>query len=198
MTTNPILIVFATREGQTQRIAAHAATLLEEREIPYELWDAAQISEPFVVSGYGAAIVAASVHGQKHEAPIMEFVRAHRLELESIPTMFLSVSLSEAGAEDPNATPERRAKAAGDAQAMIRQFLTETGWRPSRVAAVAGALAYSKYNVLLRWVMKRIALEAGGDTDTSRDYEYTNWKTLDQLVDEFLEIRGIQPVADHA
>ena len=30
--------------------------------------------------------------------------------------------------------------------------------------------------------MKRIACKAGGDTDTSRDYDYTNWAALDRLV----------------
>jgi hypothetical protein len=45
---------------------------------------------------------------------------------------FISVTLSEAGAEDPLASPERRAEAAGDAQRMIDVFTEETGWRPER------------------------------------------------------------------
>ncbi len=187
MWQNPVLIVFATREGHTRRIAEHLAKLLEARHIPYELREAAQIAEPFVTSGYAAAILAASVHRQRHEAPMADFVRAHRRELEGLPTLFLSVSLSEAGAEDLKASPEHRAKAAQDAAGMIHGFLEETGWRPARVAAVAGALPYSRYNFLLRAVMKGIARQAGGDTDTSRDYEYTNWRNLDRLAEDFLE-----------
>ena len=43
---------------------------------------------------------------------------------------------------------------------------------------------YSKYNFLVRFFMRRIAQKEGGDTDTSRDYEYTDWEALDRLVDE--------------
>jgi menaquinone-dependent protoporphyrinogen oxidase len=44
---------------------------------------------------------------------------------------------------------------------------------------IAGALRYSRYPLPLRWFMRRIAKQAGGDTDTSRDYEYTDWGRVD-------------------
>jgi menaquinone-dependent protoporphyrinogen oxidase len=34
-------------------------------------------------------------------------------------------------------------------------------------------------------MMKRIVRKAGGDTDTSRDYEYTDWGDLRAFADEF-------------
>jgi hypothetical protein len=105
------------------------------------------------------------------------------------------VSLSEAGAEDEDAPPERRKQAADDARRMIDAFLEETKWHPSRIKAVAGALMYSKYNFLVRLVMKRIARAAGGDTDTSRDYDYTNWADLDSLVEELVDEEGSRKVA---
>ena len=36
--------------------------------------------------------------------------------------------------------------------------------------------------------MKRIVRKAGGDTDTSRDYEYTNWADLRGFADRFNRI----------
>jgi menaquinone-dependent protoporphyrinogen oxidase len=68
---------------------------------------------------------------------------------------------------------------------MIDQFLGETGWRPPKIRAIAGALLYTKYNFILRFVMKHIAAAGGGDTDTSRNYDYTNWAELDRFVQEF-------------
>jgi menaquinone-dependent protoporphyrinogen IX oxidase len=44
---------------------------------------------------------------------------------------------------------------------MIDGFVAETGWRPTRVKPVAGALMYSKYNVLVRFLMTRIATCTG-------------------------------------
>ena len=51
---------------------------------------------------------------------------------------------------------------------------------------IAGALLYTRYNPLVRFVMRRISRANGGPTDTSRDYEFTDWSGLDKLVDETL------------
>ena len=34
--------------------------------------------------------------------------------------------------------------------------------------------------------MKKIARDAGKDTDTSKNHEYTDWKAVDQFVSGFL------------
>ncbi|MNC94612.1 Protoporphyrinogen IX dehydrogenase [menaquinone] [compost metagenome] len=52
---------------------------------------------------------------------------------------------------------------------------------------MAGALPYSKYNWVKRWMMRRIVAKAGGDTDTSRDYEYTDWNDLRAFAKEFIQ-----------
>ena len=67
-------------------------------------------------------------------------------------------------------------------------FLRETGWHPTVIRAVAGALLYTKYSFLLRFVMKRIARKAGAGTDTSKDYEYTDWEGLDHFVTAFTSV----------
>lgn len=46
------------------------------------------------------------------------------------------------------------------------------------IEMIAGALTYSKYPRPLKWLMRRIAEKAGEDTDTSRDYEYTDWEQV--------------------
>lgn len=48
-----------------------------------------------------------------------------------------------------------------------------------------GKLLYSKYNFVIRLVMRWIAKRSGAETDTSRDYEYTDWTRLDQFVNQF-------------
>lgn len=180
----PFLVLYATREGHTRRIAERIATRLRIRGYESELMDAAHAPPDLRLSRYACAILAASVHKQRHEKEMSSFVKRHFAELELMPAAFLSVSLSEAGAEDPAAPSDRRAKAGSDAQMMIETFLTETGWRPLKTRAVAGALLYSKYNFILRLLMRHIARKAGGDTDMSRDYVYTDWEALDGFVDE--------------
>jgi menaquinone-dependent protoporphyrinogen oxidase len=101
-----------------------------------------------------------------------------------MPNAFISVTLSEAGVERIEATTEERARFIADVQKVLEAFFEQTGWRPQRVKPVAGALLYTKYNFLIRFIVKQIARKAGGDTDTSRDYEYTDWPALDRFADE--------------
>jgi menaquinone-dependent protoporphyrinogen oxidase len=69
-------------------------------------------------------------------------------------------------------------------QRVIDSFLADTGWHPSKVHAAAGAVMYSKYNFLIRFIMRRIARKEGSTSDTSQDHEFTNWAALDHVIDE--------------
>jgi menaquinone-dependent protoporphyrinogen oxidase len=178
----PLLIVYATREGHTRRIAEHVAATMRARGDTVDVVDAAHPPAGFDVARYGGVVLAASLHLGKHEREMVDFVKANHAVLDRVPTAFLSVSLSEAGVEDRTAPFELRAKAAEDVKRVVESFLHETGLHPSRVWPLAGALAYSEYGVLKRVVMKMIARSAGLETDTSRDYDLTDWAGLDRFV----------------
>jgi menaquinone-dependent protoporphyrinogen oxidase len=53
---------------------------------------------------------------------------------------------------------------------------------------IGGAMAYTKYGPLLRWIMKQIAKRNGGPTDTSRDHEMTDWVQVERFVDRFVAL----------
>jgi menaquinone-dependent protoporphyrinogen oxidase len=194
----PILVIYATREGHTRHIAEHVGAKLDEQNRSFVSMDAAHVPHDFSLGDYSGAIVGASLHAGKHEPEMVKFVTAHLKELQELPTLLLSVSLSEVTVEDPNAPPEKRAQAEADVKRTIQKFVDQTGWQPSRVAAVAGALLYSKYNFVIRYVMKQITRKAGGPVDTTRDYEFTDWKKLNELVEEFVRSTSVgseQPAA---
>jgi menaquinone-dependent protoporphyrinogen oxidase len=177
-------IFFATREGQTAKIADHIGIDLRAHGIDADVLNVKHSSAPIDWSVYNMAFVAASVHAEHHEREMIEFVRLHRGRLEQLRAVFISVTMSQVGAEDPTAPAERRQQCAADAQSMIDVFIKETGWKPERCLPVAGALMYTRYNFLIRFVMKRISRKQGGPTDTSRDYEFTDWQGLDRFVEE--------------
>lgn len=183
----PVLILYATREGQTRHIAEYIAKALSKRGCTAQVHNVKVHPETVQLSNYSAAILAASVHAGRHEPEMESFVRKHRDQLELLPTAFFSVSLSEAGAEDPNASPEEREQSAADVDRMIEEFFVATEWRPQRAYPVAGALAYTHYGTLVRFLMKRIAEKAHASTDTSRDHVFTDWDALDHFVEVFLE-----------
>jgi menaquinone-dependent protoporphyrinogen oxidase len=180
-----VAVLYATREGQTRKIADHVADAFRDREFEVDTWNVVDGTGIGDLGDYAAVVLAASLHGGHHEREMERFVREHRDELDRLPAVFLSVSLSEAGAEDANRPHDERARFAHDVASAIDVFLTSTGWHPAHVKPVAGALVYTRYNPLVRFIMKRIAKQVGASTDTSRDHEYTDWNSLDQFVADF-------------
>jgi menaquinone-dependent protoporphyrinogen oxidase len=181
-----IAIFYATREGQTARIAEHVAGELRPKGILADVVNVAELARPVSLDEYTGVVLAASVHLGQHEREMVQFVKQHRQLLEKLPTAFLSVSMSEAGVEQPGRAPAERERARRDVRVAIESFYKTTGWRARHTLPVAGALLYRKYNWLVRLVMKWISQREGGPTDTSRNYEMTDWKALDHFVGSFL------------
>ena len=91
-----ICILYATREGQTQRIAEHVAAELRVRGFTVAVTNVRDHAAQSSLNTCTAAILAASVHAGRHEPEMLQFVKEHRGKLECLPTAFLSVTLSEA------------------------------------------------------------------------------------------------------
>jgi len=187
----PILIVYATREGHTRLIARHIAELLRERDIDVELHDARDSSTRPRVGGFSGVFLAASLHLTKHEPEMRAFIERERSVLATLPTVFLSVSLSAAGAQDTTRAAEYRKRVYAELNKCTDALFDKTRWRPGRTEFVAGALMYTHYNPLVRWVMKRIAQKEGASVDTAHDHVYTDWQALDRMALEF--VRTLEP-----
>jgi menaquinone-dependent protoporphyrinogen oxidase len=179
-----IVIAYATKEGQTQKVAEHVAARLREHGVSVTVVDVAHPPTPLALATFDAAVLAASVHVGAYEREMVRFATENNALLAKLPTTFLSVSLSAQSAHDEHLTPERRAEEETKTLACVDKFVEQTRWHPGRVELVAGALRYTQYNVLARFIMKRVAKSVGLPTDTARDYEYTDWRTLDHLADE--------------
>src|SRR5262249_42228061 len=131
----------------------------------------------------------------KHEREMVGLVRKHREELSRMPTAFLSVSGGQATVERVETPDDVRAKTAEDVRANIDRFEKETGWFPDHAHPVAGAIRYSRSSPLVKFVIRRMMKKGGGPTDTSRDWEYTDYHALEGFVDEVLRSIGVE-VAD--
>src|SRR5262245_44664608 len=132
-------IFHATREGQTRKIAHRIAEDLRTQGVSVAIFDVRSVAA-VDWSVYSAAILAASVHAGHHEPEIIAFARRYHTELTRLGAAFVSVTLSEAGAEDPTRSDADRRASAADAQRMIDVFIDESGWQPDRALPVAGAL----------------------------------------------------------
>jgi menaquinone-dependent protoporphyrinogen oxidase len=172
-----VLVVYATHDGQTRKIAERIATVLRVHRHVVELLDAT-LSREVDLSRFDAVFIGSPVRAQSYLRAVVRFVRAHRIELERMPTLFFSVNL---------AVISKSGKGEAQTMEIVRKLVADTGWHPGKVELFAGALPYTRYNFLIRFVMRRIVSKEGGDTDTSRDYEYTDWAAVDRCAVEFVE-----------
>lgn len=182
------LVCYGTGEGQTEKVAELIVEVLVERGHEATAIDADEVPSDFEVGQFDAVLVGASIHAGKHQSAVRKFVETNRRPLGTRPTAFFQLSMSSAVADET-----RQAEAAG----YVEAFFEETDWHPDRIGLFGGALRYSKYGFLKRLMMKQIAKEATGDTDTSRDYEYTDWHEVEAFAADFaafVEGRlGIEP-----
>ena len=170
--TPRVLVIFGTSYGQTQKIAVRIGATLQRRGCAVELCNAATDSLALPLEQYAAVVVGCSIIARGHQPAIERFVRENAATLNVLPSAFFQVSAS-AGSKDE--------KGRMAAQRLLEEFTRTHEWMPILSASIAGAINYTRYNVLLRWYMKRASAKHGGTTDTSRDHEYTDWAQVDRF-----------------
>lgn len=170
-----ICIISASKEGQAAKIADRIGLHLTQLGHAV-IRRAATDTDSIDLDTIDGLIAGGSIHVGKHDPTLASFVQRHRAQLETKPTAFFSVSLSAAGSE---------IRQQADAKRLLNEFLTSTGWRPDLTATFAGALRYTQYGFVKRWLLKRIAGKEGGDTDTARDHEYTDWASVEAFARAF-------------
>lgn len=184
-----ILIVYGTGYGQTERVAQRIATVLNVSGHTVNAVKGDRLPKDLSLGDYDAFIVAASVQYGRHQAYIRALVREHIVRMNTAPSAFVSVCGAMAGSAPDGARV---------AQEYVDRFLRETGWRPWAVQSFAGGLPYRRYGVLVRLMMKFISRRTGRPTDTSRDYDFTDWAMVEQFARELstlLRFPAHEPVA---
>ncbi len=166
-----VLAVYGSNYGQAEAVVRRVAAVLEARGHTVDVvrGDAAARS---AVADHDAVVVAASIIVGRYQGYIRSFAKRHRAALSDRPTAFLSVS---------GAGPESSAAWRAEAERYVSAFVAETGWQPRWTATFAGALRFRRYGLVTRWIMQRISRQKGGPTDTSQDYEFTDWDAVDRF-----------------
>jgi menaquinone-dependent protoporphyrinogen oxidase len=169
-----IYLPYGTVEGQTAQIADFIAELINTHGHRAETADLKHTGD-ILPDGFDGVIVAASVHLGKHERQVTDFVKKNRGELERLPSALVSVSMAAHGDEET-------------AEGYVAKFEEDTGWRPAHVGLFAGALLYTHYGFIKKHLMKKIASDKGSlDTDTTRDYVYTEWDGVRRFTEDYLK-----------
>lgn len=172
------LILYSSRDGQTREIAARIAQTLA----PQQLCDVIDLLEAQKVewSQYDRVLIGASIrYGHFHPA-LIKFVTQHRAELLQRVSGFFSVNL----------TARKADKCTPATNAYTRKFLEQSPWQPDCCAVFAGALRYPRYRWFDRVMIQLIMRMTGGETDTSKEVEYTDWNKVTVFAQDFVQLPG--------
>jgi menaquinone-dependent protoporphyrinogen oxidase len=173
-----ILIIYGSVEGQTHKIAERIAEVLRNQGQQVTTLSGERVPADFSLDQYDAAIVGGAIYIGKYPKYIKTFVSRYRDRLNSIPSAFYTVCMG---------IRSQRPESREEALQFGPNFFAETGWQPKLSATFAGAVKYTQYNFITRFIMKRISKKEGGSTDTSRDHEYTDWASVERFADEFVQ-----------
>jgi menaquinone-dependent protoporphyrinogen oxidase len=171
-----LLILYGTTEGQTRKISHFMEAILQNAG--HQVTIADSTANPPSAVGYDAVLIGSSIHMHKYQAAVKHYIKEHATELNKIPSAFFSVSLAAASDIEEEHFEVKK---------ITTDFLEQTGWKPLMTSQIAGALKYTEYDYLKRLIMKMIAKKEGGATDTSQDFEYTNWDEVTKFTNEFIE-----------
>jgi menaquinone-dependent protoporphyrinogen oxidase len=175
--SSKVLIVYGTTDGHTKKVAEYMAKAALGLQRSVDVVNAKSSVQGALPEDYDLIIVAASVHAGRYQRAVKKWVHRHAAALNEKPTAFVSVCLAALDARPETAVELERVKS---------RFTVQTGWQPTVTQHVAGALPYARYGFLKKWLMKRIARKQGYETDTSRNYEYTDWSALHKFTQGFL------------
>jgi len=171
-----ILIVFASIEGQTRKIAE------------FLKFEAGKLKQNCVIcdinagppnpENYDAVLIGASIHSGKYQPAIQDYIHAYKQALNVMHSGFFSVSLS-AISDDGQLWQEL--KDATD------QLLNETGWKPGVVEYMAGALRNTQYDFFEKFIVRTVARKASPGNDRTHDSEFTDWPKAQLFLKNFID-----------
>ncbi|MDO5054248.1 menaquinone-dependent protoporphyrinogen IX dehydrogenase [Pasteurella oralis] len=163
------LILYSSRDGQTKKIAEYIASCLLG-DVSIEA-----LTENIQIDSFDNIIIGASIRYGHFNSLLDKFVKKHTALLNQKRTAFFGVNL----------TARKEGKDMPETNVYVRKFFLRNQWQPTLKAVFAGALFYPRYNFFDRMMIQFIMRITGGETDTTKEVEYTNWNKVKDFAEQF-------------
>ena len=170
------LIVYSTQKGQTEKIVRFIESDLKENGYDVDVFNVKEVPKNLNLEKYRAVIAGGPVLMQGFPRILKKWVQDHTKILKKMPTAFFSVCLGVLQKDDEIQKEERD---------IVLNFFEATHWHPAVWTIFPGALSYTSYSWLMKRIMRSISRKAGGDTDITRNFEYTDWNEVRKFSRDF-------------
>ena len=163
-----ILIIHSSVDGHTTHICERIRSVRNDLDI-----DIISLSKTKNISlnKYEMIIIGASIRYGKYRKELFEFIDKNLNVIHSKKNAFFSVNVVARKAE----------KNSTDTNPYIEKFLQKTSWKPKIIDVFAGKIEYPKYNLFDRSIIKFIMWMTNGPTDTSKNFEFTDWSKVEKF-----------------
>lgn len=170
-----VAVYYATRDGQSRRIAEHiwrrlddGRTLPAPRDLRPNLPTSAELAQAQLI------VLVAAVRYGKHLPEVESFLNAYCALPSSPPLALASVNLSA----------RKAGKTTSSGNPYLRKTIARHRLAPAAAVAFAGRLDYRRYSWRDRQIIRFIMLLTGGPTDPDTCIEYTSWSAVDEFADQ--------------
>ena len=160
------LITYSTVDGQTKIISEKIAAFASHSKV-----DVLPISDQINLDNYETIIIGASIRYGKYRKEVYSFIEDNIQTLKMKENAFFSV----------NVVARKPEKSTPDTNPYLKKFLSNIKWAPKNLGVFAGKIEYPKYKFIDKYAIKFIMWITKGPTDTSKTYEFTNWKAVEDF-----------------
>jgi menaquinone-dependent protoporphyrinogen oxidase len=182
-------LFYATRDGQSRRIAERMAERLAEHEIetlPKDL----RVQQPSqsVLESTDLVVIVAAIRYGKILPEARDFLAAYQKLQRKPKLVFLVVNL----------TSRKPGKETPEGSVYIRKAIKQYELEPAFARAIPGRLDYQRYTWRDRQLIRFIMLLTGGPTDPRTSIEYTPWNVVDDIAQKVADLNGNVPAASES
>ena len=166
-----IAVHYATRDGQSERIAHRVAERLGDRGARIAFQRLAPGPQPAIDAGSDAVVAILAVRYGRVLPEAVQFLSGYA-SLAPAPPLALAV-VNLVARDASRRTPETNP--------YLRKALERHRLQPALATAIAGRLNYPKYRFFDKQMIRLIMAMTGGPTDGRSDIEYTDWAQVDDF-----------------
>ncbi|MDB1122623.1 menaquinone-dependent protoporphyrinogen IX dehydrogenase [Vibrio algarum] len=172
-----VLFLYATTDGQTVKICQYIQNELSDYECELQ-----NLNENGDVdfSAYEKVVIGASIRYGHLSKNLYRFIEKNLEALNTYKVAFFCVNLTARKEDQGKDTPE--------GSVYMRTFLKKSPWTPKLQGVFAGALRYPQYKFIDRVMIQLIMKMTGGETDSSKEIEYTNWDKVTKYAQSIKEM----------
>ena len=165
-----ILILYSSRFGQTLKISQALKHQWQDAGAQVTLANLEQTAGTDLAQ-FDKIVIGASIRYGHFAKCLDAFTAAQTQQLNHIPSAFFSVSI----------LANKAHKSPPETHTYTRKFFEQSAWQPKLVGIFAGELAYHKYHLVDRYLMKLVMKINKGETNTQAHIEFTDWHKVQQF-----------------